>query len=484
MTRTLRLLRPNPVKSSLRRSGAVTGAFRWAVFAIFLQFLITGNLLDAIGVNIPLKVHPASVIVLFCVIYLLLRGDVPLQARFRESPGLMLFVLGIPLLGIYSIYFNGYSGSMVYIESFWSAGLLAISLESATDKQKRTLAWILITLCVIDAFVGIYESLLHVNWFPLVLDPEISEQMAKAMADGPVDFRANAFYSHPLNASLITSMAIFLIYSMRMRIIVAGPIFAVLLVALFAFGGRTALGVTLVVSTLFAIYTLLAGIIKRDLKLDFVVAVLFAAIVVPIVIAIIVTQTTIADRVMDTLYYDDSAAVRTTQWAILGHLSLRNWLFGISLVDLAALKYQIGLGSIDTDIENFWLLTFLNLGAIAFIPFLLLFGGFLVHLARRTACLNGWLLMLSALMIDSTSNSLGVKSNDLFVETAFMVAIVGFKGFVKAPRLARIVTSFPGQRVNSAIGDSPRRAVLSGLRAIRSSYGGGTTGRHAGAGSR
>ncbi len=463
MVRTLRLLQPTPARSSLRRSGQYTAIFWWAVFAIFLQFVLTGNLLNAAGIHVPIKVHPASIIVLFCVIYLLIRGDVPIQVRFREAPGLMLFVLGIPLLGIYSIIFNGYSGSMVYIESFWSAGLLAISLESASNKQKRTLAWILLALCVIDALVGIYESLTYTNWFPFVLDSDLTDKLTNT----DVDFRANAFYPHPLTASLITAMAIFLIYSVRMRFIVAAPIFAVLLVALFGFGGRTALGVTLVVSVLSAFYQFMAGIIRRDLKLDFVLTVVVAGLVVPIIIAIVVTQTTIGDRIVDTLYYDDSAAVRTTQWAILGRLSLRNWLFGISMVDLSALKYQIGLGSIDTDIENFWLLTFLNLGAIAFIPFLCLFGGFLIHLARRTGSLNGWLLMLSALVIDSTSNSLGVKSSDLFIETGFLVSMVGFKNFVRAPRLARMTLSLPGKRASGAIAGAPGRLVPAGLRVLR-----------------
>jgi hypothetical protein len=85
------------------------------------------------------------------------------------------------------------------------------------------------------------------------------------------------------------------------------------------------------------------------------------------------------------------------------------------------------------------------------------------------------------LMIDSTSNSLGVKSNDLFIETAFMVSIIGFRGFVRAPRLARIITSFAGKRANGAIGDSPIRAALSGLRATRQGYA-GVTRRHADAG--
>ena len=481
MKRTLRLLQPNPAKTSLRRAGGTGALFWWAVLAVFLQFVLTGNLLHAAGINTPIKIHPSSLMVLFCVLYLFLRGNVPIQVRFRESPGLMLFVFGIPLLGLYTIIFNGYSGSMVYIESFWSAGLLTIMLESVNDRRKRLLAKILIALCLIDAFVGIYESLTYTNWFPLVLDPDLLGRAAQADTD--VDFRANAFYAHPLTASLVTAMAIFLIYSMRLRFLVAGPIFSVLLVALLAFGGRTALGVTLLASVGYAFYTLLSGILKRDLKLDFVLAVGFAAIVVPIFVTIIVSETTIGDRIMNTLYYDDSAKVRATQWAILGRLSLRNWLFGISMVDLSALKYQIGLGTIDTDIENFWLLTFLNLGAIAFIPFLCLFAGFLIHLARQTNSLNGWLLMLSALIIDSASNSLGVKSNDLFLEAAFMVAMVGYNGFVRAPRPRAFSLSVVGNRVHGAIADSPRHAVLSGLRALGSGPA-GVGGRPADASSR
>jgi hypothetical protein len=466
--RTLRLLQPIPAKPLLRRSRRATAVFWCGVFAVFLQFVLTSNLLNAIGVASSIKIHPSSIIVLFCVMYLLLSGEVSLHVQFRKSPGLMLFVFGIPLIGIYAILFNGYSGSMVYVESFWSAGLLAMTLEPAADRQKRTLAMILIVLCIIDAFVGLYESLTFTNWFPLVLDPDLPDALTRTN----VDFRANAFYVHPLTASFVTSMAIFLIYSMRMRFIFAVPIWAVFLVALFAFGGRAALGVTLGVSTLFALYTLVAGVIKRDLKIDFVLAVLFAAVAVPIFVAIIVTQTTIADRILDTLYYDDSAEVRTIQWAILKHLSLRNWLFGISMADLSSLKYQIGLGSIDTDIENFWLLTFLNLGSIAFVPFLCLFGGFLIHLARRTGSLIGWLLMLSALVIDSTSNSLGVKSSDLFIETAFLVSMVGFKGFVRASRLLRMGSSFARNRASDGLADASVRGVSSGLRALSQRHSG------------
>jgi hypothetical protein len=143
-----------------------------------------------------------------------------------------------------------------------------------------------------------------------------------------------------------------------------------------------------------------------------------------------------ADRIIDTLYFDDSAQVRVTQWAVLDYLNLKNWLFGVPLADLEALKYRIGLDASE-DIENFWLLLYLNLGAIGFVVFVIMFGAFLLHIARSGGGLNGWLLMVSALIIDSSSNSLGTKSNDLFIEVAFLMAMSGFKNYVRQPRAPR-----------------------------------------------
>ena len=49
-------------------------------------------------------------------------------------------------------------------------------------------------------------------------------------------------------------MAFFLLYSMQIRIAVAGPVIGLLLIGLLAFGGRTALGITGLFSIVTAIY--------------------------------------------------------------------------------------------------------------------------------------------------------------------------------------------------------------------------------------
>ncbi len=122
-------------------------------------------------------------------------------------------------------------------------------------------------------------------------------------------------------------------------------------------------------------------------------------------------------------------------------------------IDWGYLKYQIGLGNDTTDIENFWLLMFLNLGIIGFVVFLIALGLFLVHMGRTTNHPLGWMLMIAAILIDSTSNSLGRKSIDLFLMVACMIAMTGY------PRTVPAAISLPRRALTSLRQTSRRLGV-------------------------
>lgn len=447
MNRSLKTLRPNLSLPTLRSPRTATWLFWWGVTAVVLSFVFSENVLDAMGLNM-FKLLPATYVTLIGGLFAL--GAVSFHQRCREAPGLMLYIFAIPALGLYSAYWQGFSGTIVYVETYWIAGLLALMLEPASAKQKRILAGILIILCLINVLVSVQESLTQTNWFPLVINPDLDP-----LDRVTEDFRAHGFYSHPLNAALITSMAMYLLYSMRLRFVLAAPVFGMLLLGLLAFGGRTALGVTLILSVLTAFYLLFRGLLRNNLKLDFVLSMSLALILVPLIIAIVASQTTIADRIIDNLYYDDSAAVRATQWEVLRYLNLRNWLFGISHADLDVLKYQISLGGKDTDIENCWLLMLLNLGGIGFVAFLVILGAFTVHLGRQSGSMFGWLMIVSSLLIDSTSNSLGVRVNDLLIEVAFAVAIAGYRDFEPERTVRRTVGRTAGWHHKGSLSDIP-----------------------------
>src|ERR1700693_4854488 len=145
----------HPSKCGTRDQRPANVLFWLSVFAILLQFFLTSNVLRTMGIDVNMRVHPASVLVLLCAIYAALKGVVPFHQRCRNSPLLLLFVFGVPLLAVYTVYFNGINGAAFYFDSFWSAALLALLLESATEKQKRWLAKLLIALVIVNVLIGL-----------------------------------------------------------------------------------------------------------------------------------------------------------------------------------------------------------------------------------------------------------------------------------------------------------------------------------------
>ncbi|MGE0222566.1 MAG: VpsF family polysaccharide biosynthesis protein [Acetobacteraceae bacterium] len=415
-----------------RAHAARSVLFTVGLFAVVLHFFLSPNVFDAMGLDFstpggnPLtKIHPANQILIIASLFVLFRSKYEFARLCHDWPGLMLFVIAIPLLGLYSIVWTGYSGSAVFIESFWAAGLLALVLEGGSDTHKRRLAVVLVALCVFNALVAIGENLTYTHLFPLAVS-----------ADHPLveeEFRSHAFFSHPLTGSMVSVMVIYLVYAMRPRLWIAAPVYGLLLVGMLAYGGRTALAVLALVIVAATFINLIRGILVRHLEMDFILALVCGAILLPVAFAVLIDTTTIGDRIVNSFYFDDSARARTTQWTVLAHLTISNWLFGIPLADLQQLKYQIGLGAQDTDLENFWLLLFLNLGAIGFTAFLAVFATFLVHLARYSGRILGWVLVVSTIVIASGSNSLGVKTSDLLILTAFVVAMSGYPPKVPLP---------------------------------------------------
>jgi hypothetical protein len=208
---------------------------------------------------------------------------------------------------------------------------------------------------------------------------------------------------------------------------------------------------------------LLRGLVRRDLGMGFVGAVTAALVILPPLMVMLVTSTDIGERIITHMYYDDSAEVRNLQWLVLNHLNLNDVLFGVSPARLDVMKFQIGLGTATTDIENFWLLMFLNLGAIGFVVYLVAFGLFIAHLGRTVNHPLGWMLLVSTIIIASTSNSLGRKSSDLFFATSCLIAMTGYPKTASAPVKKPVSPDRPtGARLSQGLGLRPTPVNLLG----------------------
>jgi hypothetical protein len=470
--RGLRLL--SPVRLTDARHASGNQRMRRAAFAIGLlsviaEFAISGNTLLNLGIdysspggNPLIKLHPGTYLVslaAFMVLMLARPAGSGLIRFFRSTPALASFIMLILFCAFYSIANVGISGAAVYVESYLSAGMLAIALEGGTDRQKRTLAWWIIAFCVVSIVISIGESATQTHLIPL----QFGDDVPKDFVDDAEDFRGAGLFGHPLTAALTTSMATFMLLRMRMNGVLKAALFTTLLIGLLSFGGRAALGTTLIMLGVAAIVVLLRGVVMRNLSMGFVGALGAAVVILPPLMLMLITSTDIGERILTHMYMDESADARGLQWLVLQHLNLHDVLFGVSLDRLDVLKYQIGLGGSTTDIENFWLLMFLNLGAIGFVVFLIALGLFLVHLGRTVSHPLGWMLLVSAMLIDSTSNSLGRKSVDLFFMAACMIAMTAYPRTVPALSLPRrALTTL--RRTSARLGARPSHVNLAGLK--------------------
>jgi hypothetical protein len=470
--RALRTLAPVRLTNARQHGGNQRmrrAAFTLGLLAVVVQYAISGNTLEDLGIdyaspggNPLVKLHPGTYVIMiaaFMVLMLARPAGSGLIRLFRATPALASFIMLILFCAFYSIANVGISGAAVYVESYLAAGLLAVVLEVGTDRQKRTLGWWIIGFTVLSIVISIGESLTQTHLIAL----HLGDATPVDLAQDTEDFRGSGLFGHPLTAALSTSMATFMLLRMRMRPLLKAALFTTFLVGLLSFGGRAGLGTTLILLALAAIMVLLRGIVTRSLSMGFVGTIGAAILILPPLILMLITSTDIGGRILTHMYMDDSAEVRNLQWLVLNHLNLHDVLFGVSLDRLDVLKYQIGLGEATTDIENFWLLMFLNLGIMGFIVFLIAFALFLVHLGRTSAHPLGWMLLTAAILIDSTSNSLGRKSDDLVFMVACMVAMTGYRQ--TAPSLSlrrRAITTF--RRTAERLGARPSHANLAGFK--------------------
>lgn len=473
--RSLRVLTPvraidaRYVSANVRTRRA---AFTIALFAVILSLALSGNTLEVLGIdysspggNPLVKLLPSTYLVTIAagmILFLQRPAGIGVVRLFREKPALAGFLALMTFCTFYSILVVGMTGAATYIESFISAGLLAIAIEGGTDRQKRTLAWWIVGFIVLSILLSIYESITQTHIIPPIYGDEVDT--TKQIQDIE-DFRGAGLFGHPLTAALTTSMATFMLLRMRMNPLLKGALFTFFIVGLLNFGGRAALGVTVVFIVVAAFVALVRGVVRRDLSLSFVGTILAALLVLPPLVILLLTSTDIGSRLVAHMYLDDSADVRSMQWMVLKYLNMNDVLFGVNMARLASLKYQIGLGGAQTDIENFWLLIFLNLGIVGFAVFLIGLGLLIAHLGRTTKGPLGWMLLVSAIIIDSTSNSLGRKSADLFFMVACMVAMTGYpRVAARTIRLARPRPPLAVQRAAQRLTARPSQAKLAGYK--------------------
>ncbi len=394
------------------------------VGAVVLLLTVSANLLFVLGIpyahpggNPLLKFHPATWLLALAVVLHARRGG--FRGIAARAPLLLASAALVTLTALYAAATEGASGAAVYVESEFVAaivGLLAVDLDR--DRARR-LGWTVVALAAVNVVIGLGELATATHLVPVYLEEN-------ALVDAPGEFRGAALYDHPLTGAAVTMVAIFTLVGLRPRTRAARlgtiPLFAVLGIGMLSFGGRAALGVTAVSLATLAAAAFLRAVLHRRIGALAAFGAMLAGLAVPAAAATVLASTAIGGRIAGKLYLDPSAETRGVEWQILSLLDTRALLFGNPIAETPNLVYRIGLRYAFTGIESFWLLALLNLGLVGFVLYAAGIVSLLAHLWRQ-ARPAGRVAIVSLLVVASTSNSLGRKSNLLVVLVAAMAAI-------------------------------------------------------------
>ena len=427
----LNRLRLAPVQ---RQASRVVWSTRLATLAVASHFFVSSNLLFVAGIpyNVPggiplLKFHPATyLIALAAILAARERRGRPRQPQRsgKGVPATVIFIVAMLLCSIFSRVSIGTRGAAVFIDNFVSAGLLAYVVEGWTREERQTIGRLMLVLSLANVVVAVAETVTHRHVVPPYLG-------GVEFKEGEGDFRGIAGFDHPLTGAAVTMQALLCAGRLRLP---AGKTFAsvgLLCLGLLAFGGRTALGVSLVT---LACLTLIA--ITRSLAAGRFPVQLFAALLLGITLLpplgyVVLTQTPVGERLVAHFFIDESATTRQVQWRVLDHISFEKAMFGVPEDDIPFLIETVNLDERLGAIENPWLLIFLKLGGVGSAIFLAGFVTFLVHLWRGSA-LTGRAVIIAGLTVLSSSNSVGVKTDSFLLFTAFVICAADF-GVARRP---------------------------------------------------
>jgi hypothetical protein len=418
-------LRPIVLPPTLVRARDLPAPVLLGIAAVCVYLTVSSNLLFRLGIpyaqtggSYVVKLHPGTWLLLAAVALHLLRARLPLRTAWdctTQRPALAAYLALLVLCIVFGALVTQSDILIVFIESFMPAALLSIVLTDASPCARRLLGRAMLAAFAANVALVLAEAVLQRHLIPVWLGDD-------PFVDPPGEFRGAALYDHPLTGSAMTLIGVFLVLGTPRAAWLRAPLLLWLLVGLLAFGGRTALAVTLAALTCWGAARLLHRLLARRLRLAELAAALAACTIGPLLFAILLAATSIGERIAARFYWDDSARARGVQWRMLDQLDAGDWLFGMRHARFEQLVAQLGLTWHFSDVENFWLWMFLDLGLLGFAIFLPALVIFLAAEWRR-ATPAGRIMLLALLVVASTSNSLARKSSLLTVAIAAAAAM-------------------------------------------------------------
>ncbi|HGF7511333.1 exopolysaccharide biosynthesis protein VpsF [Vibrio cholerae] len=373
---------------------------RWMILILSSAFVLGAFLLENMGVqyvseggNPILKIHVYSYLAMGIFALVLFRVGLlnfikPLHELKRVW---LLSIISIVAVILYGLVRFGTAGLAYLIDSIFIPLLLVPLILRLSDSDKIYLLSLLSYFIFINACVAIVELIL-------------AQSIVAVEIGGFSTFRSTAFLAHPLNNALITASLTLLL--MRYTKIPAVLYVSIVVLALFAFGGRAALGIFLL-GIFFLVLPKLRlflgnGLYYSKLKFAYLQALVFFSV---ITVILMIVFSPIGERILSKLHIDNSAEARFDAFILLEQLSSSEWLFGASHGLLSDIVFYIGINVVENYLIG-WVLNFGLLGCIGLLLSTYLVPLMLVYKQEWSAKI----VLFSFILISVTNNALTVKT--------------------------------------------------------------------------
>jgi hypothetical protein len=383
------------------------------ILTLLSAFFLGPYLLESIGIQYvsqgggPLfKIHIYSYFILLMVglSFFTGKGIQYINALAELKPYWLICLACISFVLIYGLLRQGMSGMAYVVDTLLTPLLIIPLLLMLNTQQKALIIKLLAWLLLLNSLVAILEFS-QGSSFIFVDFSSFSH------------FRSSAFLAHPLNNALITAtLAPLLMNKTRVPAVLY---FFIVLLSLFAFGGRGAMGIFIIASlviSLPAINTFMTTGVKTSAKKFAFYQLGFFCAALGLVYALLFTP--IGDRIISKMHVDNSAQTRFDVFIILESLSIQEWFFGASNQFKENIIYFIGQKTIENYVIG-WIVSFGLLGAIP-----LLISVFCLPIKMVMSMpLNAKMAVMTLFLVSITNNALTVKTTALLLVFITLVSL-------------------------------------------------------------
>ncbi len=393
-------------------SQVITPFFVLIWLTVFLRLILGNTLLNSfISYTLPggtflEKIHPANYL-LFPALALLL-----FQRKFYENfqlcrrniNDLLLFFTATALIALISVAIKGPAGMAYLVDTHIFAAALGIIAYCCSAQQKRFIKTTVLIFVVINSLLAIGEMALQ------------RHLIGYAQHAHMPSFRAAAFFGHPLKNALITSTALFFVFTTSWRPGTKLLFSTLYAIALLCYGGRMA-SIVITVATCSYLLVLFFRDFKERPKYLEISIFIFSIPVILLTGYVLVNYFGLGSRMFERELLDQSGMARINLFYIFSYISLDTLITGMPAADVV----QLSRSALDMPtIENFWVMLILVLG----LPVAVLIGGFLLNALyglSRPQDTAGKLGAIAFLLIASSNNSLTTKSASLTILILLLV---------------------------------------------------------------